>query len=159
MVSSLNFEVNNNRASYSSPTAKCVSTPILFCLISALFSSFGFFSLPKSPLRMVMWAVSHNYVSCVKESFTCSLTNRVSSWCSTPSGRDWLGRSRADIDVIIEPRAAIVIGPIAFCLSNRCRAGRWRLPWWNDEPTDDVIMSMTSGRKCQFICIFSPFRF
>ena len=159
MVSSLNFEVNNNRASYSSPTAKCVSTPILFCLISTLSSSFGFFSLPKSPLRMIMWAVSHNYVSCVKESFTCSLTNRVSSWCSTPSGRDWLGRSRADIDVIIEPRAAIVIGPIAFCLSNRCRAGRWRLPWWNDEPTDDVIMSMTSGRKCQFICIFSPFRF
>ena len=158
MVSSLNLEVNNNRALYSSPTAKCVSTPILFCLISALFSSFGFFS-PKSPLRMVMWAVSHNYVSCVKESFTCSLTNRVSSWCSTPSGRDWLGRSRADIDVIIEPRAAIVIGPIAFCLSNRCRAGRWRLPWWNDEPTDDIIMSMTSGRKCQFICIFSPFRF
>ena len=34
-----------------------------------------------------------------------------------PSSRDSLGRSRAEVDVLIEPPTAIVIGPIALALT------------------------------------------
>ena len=40
----------------------------------------------------------------------------------TQSSKDTLGQSRAEIDVIIVPRSAIAIGPIAFCLSDRRQA-------------------------------------
>ena len=52
---------------------------------------------------------------------------------------DSFDRLRAEIVVLVGPRTAIVIGPIEFCPSDNRRAdGDCR-----DEPTDDVIMSMT----------------
>ena len=67
-----------------------------------------------------------------------------------PGSRDLLGRPRAEINVLVGPRTAIVIVPIEFCLSDLRRAdGDCR-----DEPTDDVIMSMISRRRCQNIYIF-----
>ena len=60
-----------------------------------------------------------------------------------PSSTDSLGRPRAEIDVLIGPRTAIVIGQIELCLWDLRRAdGDCR-----DESTDDIVMSMTS-RRC-----------
>ena len=56
-----------------------------------------------------------------------------------------MGLLLAEIDVFIGPLTAIVIGSIAFYLWDRRRAeGDCR-----DDPTYDVIMSMTSRRRCR----------
>ena len=50
------------------------------------------------------------------------------------------GRPRAEVDVLVGPHTALVIGPIEFCPSDLRRAeGDWL-----DEQTNGVILSMTS---------------
>ena len=59
--------------------------------------------------------------------------------CTQTAETDW-SRPRAEIAVLVGPPTAIVFGPIEFCLSILRRAGDYS----RDEPTDDVVMSITS---------------
>lgn len=62
---------------------------------------------------------------------------------SQSSSRDSFGQSRAEIDELIGPRMAVVIGPIALCLSDHCQAD----VDCREGSTDDVIMSLASPQR------------
>ena len=71
------------------------------------------------------------------------------------SSSDSSGRPPADIDVLVGLRTAIVVGPIEFSQSDLRRTD----DDCRHEPTDAVIRSLSSRRRCQYTFLLPFFCF